>query len=448
MKKPELQDFGISPVEYALYREHCRRSSSSIRIRFSASCLFLISILAWVITFLIARNVTKDLGEAIVFAIVFMIVFGVIYAAIAEQFHEPRELPKDLKRRINVFREALAAFAEAQREAERAHFVARQAQLEAKRVRQAAERAQRAAEQAERRKRIDYWRSLRATKFEDELANLFKSMGYSVQTTSRTGDHGIDLIIKKDGKTTIVQCKGQNNRATPEKVRELSGSRDLFKARHGYSPHHTLFACTEGYTQGAKDTAKLLNISLVTATEIARMAEGYSQPQQDQALTLKNTVPKPSTGRKCPQCGHQMTLQSTKYDRFWRCSKFPKCKAIQNVDQSGIAPTISTSTRSQAELEFKQQEQLAQELSTPSEKSSAKSHAAPATQARDDVTYQERLVAKEPNSRLPTGPQCPTCGSAMALMDLWKGRYGMLWGCPRYPECKGARDLNRRVLRY
>ena len=438
--------------------------------------------------------------------------------------------------KIRLYNIAVESHKEVIRESERMRRAAERTRLETQRARQA-------AEQAERRKRIDYWRSLRDTEFEDELATLYRSMGYSVQTTSTTGDDGIDLILTKEGKTTIVQCKGQKNRATPAKVRELSGSRDLFKSKRGFSPHHTVFACTKGYTRGAKDTAKELKIRLITATEIARMAENvaashpkqaspstpasssipdtqsdFTRKQQQLLLGQKTPASREATGPRCPMCGSVMVLQSTKYDRFWRCSRFPNCKAIQNVDKGKTTPNVSTAARSLTKVQIEEPERRSPKKPLSSKPASPRSRVANLGQLAEDIcraeglspkeqfsktstgrkcpycgqqmtlydkfwlcsgfpsckairntdqskftpttsttghgrmgipTKQpERTTPKKPNSRLPTGPQCPSCGSAMALMDLWRGRYGKLWGCPRYPECKGARDLNRRVLRY
>ena len=104
---------------------------------------------------------------------------------------------------IEQYEEALMAYAEAVREAEKAHKETGRARLEAERAKPRRQR------RAERRKRIDYWRFLRGIEFEQELAALLRSLGYQVQSTPKSDDQGIDLILTKDGKITIVQCKGQ-----------------------------------------------------------------------------------------------------------------------------------------------------------------------------------------------------------------------------------------------
>ena len=318
MKKPELHDFGITPEEY----EHHRLKNRTIS-HFAPFLSILVVcsalLMAGVITFYVVRSVEGSFvgGAAGLFLVVclFVLCFRLAMRIRRVSISENR-----INIRIKRFKDARAAYLENQLAIGRARL---EAQRKAERARQAAERERQAAERAEGRKRIDYWRSLRDIQFERELAALYRHSGYQVQFTPKSGDDGVDLILTKDGRSTIVQCKGQKDRATPKMVRELLGSR----VDHGADL--AVLACTSGFTQGAIRFAKRNEIALISATEIARMAVGYSQPQQEQALMLKNPVPKESASRECPKCGREMTLQSTKYDRFWRCSRFPNCKSIQ-----------------------------------------------------------------------------------------------------------------------
>lgn len=44
-------------------------------------------------------------------------------------------------------------------------------------------------------------------RFEEWLANFFRARGYGAKTTPRTGDYGVDLVLERDGQTTVVQAK-------------------------------------------------------------------------------------------------------------------------------------------------------------------------------------------------------------------------------------------------
>jgi hypothetical protein len=54
---------------------------------------------------------------------------------------------------------------------------------------------------------LDTLNAMDGRDFEHWSAGMFKRQGYAVNITGATGDHGIDLILAKDGQTTAVQCK-------------------------------------------------------------------------------------------------------------------------------------------------------------------------------------------------------------------------------------------------
>jgi restriction system protein len=52
---------------------------------------------------------------------------------------------------------------------------------------------------------------------------------------------------------------------------------------------------------------------------------------------LESRRREPYIGRSCPRCGSQMVLRTAKQgknagNKFWGCTTFPKCKAVQDVD--------------------------------------------------------------------------------------------------------------------
>ena len=57
------------------------------------------------------------------------------------------------------------------------------------------------------RQREEWWKSLDGRSFEKEIGNLFMEKGYNVIHTGKSGDEGIDLVVEKDNKKAIVQCK-------------------------------------------------------------------------------------------------------------------------------------------------------------------------------------------------------------------------------------------------
>lgn len=53
----------------------------------------------------------------------------------------------------------------------------------------------------------DRLRGMSGVEFEQFVADLFKSLGYSAEFTATSGDHGIDLLLRKSGELSAVQCK-------------------------------------------------------------------------------------------------------------------------------------------------------------------------------------------------------------------------------------------------
>ena len=60
--------------------------------------------------------------------------------------------------------------------------------------------------------------------FEKLVAHHFSKIGYDVWNRGGKNDHGVDLVIEKDGVRSIVQCKAHREFVGPAIVRELYGT--------------------------------------------------------------------------------------------------------------------------------------------------------------------------------------------------------------------------------
>jgi len=125
-------------------------------------------------------------------------------------------------------------------------------------------------------RREQYWKSLGGVALENELAALYRKLGYGVETTKATGDEGIDLILRKNGATVLVQCKGHSRPIGVGAIRDLYGTLMHHKA------DRAVLACPAGFTQGVIEFVQGKPIELISARELVYMvekAQGETLPQ-------------------------------------------------------------------------------------------------------------------------------------------------------------------------
>lgn len=56
----------------------------------------------------------------------------------------------------------------------------------------------------------------------------------------------------------------------------------------------------------------------------------------------------------------------------------------------------------------------------------------------DPYADAEQRLAKDAASRQSNAPLCPDCNSEMVVRD---GKFGRFWGCVKFPDCNGSRNI-------
>ena len=319
-KPPELQDFQVTPEEYALYSGK-GDESLKMSLWFLGSLVLvlgLVSLDVWII--IRWENARWEDAFELIFVTglwggilgggVITVLGEVIESAITGKKRR-RLLQSPVAARIERYEAAVAAHQETQvaerarqeeaerrqREAERQRYLDEKArqeeaerwQREAERQRYLDEKARQETLLVEQRKKEKYWQSLGGVEFEEELAKLFRSRGYQIQTTPKSGDQGIDLIAKKNGKTAVVQCKRYKGAVGPAVVRELYGS------MVAYGADEAILACTGGFTKGVVEFAQGKPIRLVDVWDIVHVADAVADKstQNEQSKWPQNDAWKP-----------------------------------------------------------------------------------------------------------------------------------------------------------
>lgn len=169
-------------------------------------------------------------------------------------------------------------------------------------------------------------RSLTWRQFESYIGEYFREQGFFVMETPEGPDNGVDLVLRKDGEKTYVQCKHwKTNRVGVDKIRELLGSMTAGGAQNG------VFVASGNYTNPAREFARECGIRLIDGEELAGLF-GDQAENLDQATDSAAT----DTHVTCPVCNAPMVRRVAKRgsnvgSSFWGCSKYPQCRGTRQL---------------------------------------------------------------------------------------------------------------------
>ncbi len=177
---------------------------------------------------------------------------------------------------------------------------------------------------------VDSLRAMSWREFEMLVGEAFRRQGYAIQETGLGGaDGGIDLILRRDGKTTLVQCKQwKTQRVDVKVVREMFG----LLTHHGAAA--VKIVAVGDYTADAQRFAQGKSIELIHGEALLAMVREVQTPTPSKAATAttKPVVtaipdPAPSSNPVCPRCGADMVQRSNRQtkDQFWGCARYPAC---------------------------------------------------------------------------------------------------------------------------
>lgn len=181
---------------------------------------------------------------------------------------------------------------------------------------------------------LDSLAALGWKEFERLVGEAFRREGHIVEATGLGGaDGGIDLILYRDGRRTLVQCKQWRRQSVPVSVvREM----------YGLLAHHQADAvrivASGKFTRDAAQFAEDKPIALIDGTRLLAMIRAVQSPSRSQtekptnrsAVADSADTPEP----KCPRCNAAMTSRrnSKTGQPFWGCSSFPRCKGTRPAD--------------------------------------------------------------------------------------------------------------------
>lgn len=105
--------------------------------------------------------------------------------------------------------------------------------------------------------------------FEHYIAGLFELYGFRTRVTRASCDGGIDIEMRKDGETYVVEVKQYNrsNKVGRDKIQKLDSA-----ARHAQADH-AIFVTTSSFTEPAIEYADELEMELIDGNELFAMIQ-------------------------------------------------------------------------------------------------------------------------------------------------------------------------------
>ena len=157
--------------------------------------------------------------------------------------------------------------------------------------------------------------------FENCVAEMFRNLGYKAERIGKTGDHGLDIEIEKDGKMSYVQCKKYSNSNTvgePD-VRNFLGS-----VTRKYVRANAYFVTTSTFTEQAKQFVIGEQIVLIDGWELVKYIRNVEKngfaPTEERSAKI------------CPKCGNELAVKKGKFGKFLSCGAYPECDFTKSLN--------------------------------------------------------------------------------------------------------------------
>lgn len=178
--------------------------------------------------------------------------------------------------------------------------------------------------------------------FEQLVGEAFRRQGYSIEETGLGGaDGGVDLVLRREGRSWLVQCKRWRQRQVPvTTVREM----------WGLLAHHAAdgikIVCVGDYTPDARRFASGKAIELITGQDLVAMVDAVRQTappvRAPAARTGPTVVPSPApapahvASPACPKCSGPMVRRANRQtgSAFWGCTGYPRCRGTRAADEA------------------------------------------------------------------------------------------------------------------
>jgi len=170
--------------------------------------------------------------------------------------------------------------------------------------------------------------------FELLVAEAYRRDGYQVEYSPNEGaDGGVDLVLYKVGRISLVQCKRWKTYSVGAPV-----IREIFGVMTAEQAHEAIVVTSGRFTRDAQEFAAGKPIRLVDGPQLlalVRSVQSRSEvgPSAAERLAVETAAPIPPA---CPMCGKPMVIRTARRgknagNQFWGCPTYPSCPGTRNL---------------------------------------------------------------------------------------------------------------------
>lgn len=173
---------------------------------------------------------------------------------------------------------------------------------------------------------LDSLRGMSWQELEQLVSEAYRRLGFLVEENGQRGaDGGVDLILRRDGQVTLVQCKHwRTQRVGAPVVRE----------QFGLLTHHqaaaVIIVTTGDFTSEARAFVQGNSIELVAGPELLALVQSV---QRERGVVAETPAPVADTAAACPTCASPMIRRTARQTGavFLGCSRFPACRGTRAI---------------------------------------------------------------------------------------------------------------------
>jgi restriction system protein len=163
------------------------------------------------------------------------------------------------------------------------------------------------------------------------VAEAYRRQGYAVDFSLGQGaDGGVDLVLRKAGRVSLVQCKQWKVFSVGAPV-----IREMFGIMTAERVDEAIIVTSGRFTNDAQSFAQGKPIRLVDGPRLLKLVKQVQDSSHESSTPTEATA-EPDTPPFCPVCGKVMILRTARHgqnagNQFWGCPDYPRCKGVRQV---------------------------------------------------------------------------------------------------------------------